>query len=30
MVKTASPGLAYGFGGRTQEFRFISGRLQAA
>lgn len=24
------PAAAYGFGGKTQEFRFISGRLQAA
>ena len=24
------PAAAYGFGGRTQEFRFINGRLQAA
>ena len=24
------PASAYGFGGKTQEFRFISGRLQAA
>jgi 4-oxalocrotonate tautomerase len=24
------PAAAYGFGGKTQEFRFISGRMQAA